>query len=125
MRSWRSVHREYDRLRRRYYLDAEDPLRVPPPAAEVRWAWIAPRSCDMARTHFDPEGDPHLILVPHDAADRVLTLLLLHELSHIRNPGRPNDPRSTGARCLPADAWWRAEARRLAAADAFTRERVF
>lgn len=116
MRTLRSVQSEYDQLRRRYYLGVEEPLRVPPPAAEVRWTWINPRSCDMAATHFDQDGDPHLVLVPHDVAPCVLSLVLLHELSHMRNPA---------ARCSPPDAWWRGEARRLGAADAFTRSRVF
>jgi hypothetical protein len=97
-------------------MDAEDPLRVPPPADVVRWAWVHPRSCNMAATHFDEDDDPHLVEVPHDGPPRVLSLLLLHELSHIRNPR---------ARCDPPDRWWREEQRRLAVADAFTRERVF
>jgi len=70
----------------------------------------------MATTHLDVDGDPHLIEVPHDSPDRVLSLVLLHELSHIRNPK---------AVCLPPDRWWREEGTRLALAGALWRERVF
>lgn len=116
MRTWAQIRRAFDRFRQRYYLDADPPLRVPPPAADFRWAWIAPRSPDMAATHFDADDDPHLVEIPFGLPHRVTVLLLLHELSHMRNPK---------ARCSPPDRWWREETRRLALADAFSREEVF
>ena len=43
-------------------------------------------------------------------------LVVLHELSHMRNPK---------AACSPPDRWWRAETLRLAQLGAFSREEVF
>lgn len=118
MRTFRSVRAEYDRLRLRYYIDAEPPLRVPPPAADpaLRWTWTRDIRRIWAATHLDDDGDPHLIEVPYGYGPRVTTLMLLHELSHIRNPD---------ADCGRRRAWWRQECRRLGALDAFGREGVF
>jgi hypothetical protein len=116
VRTFRSVKAEYERLRSRYYLDAEPPLRVPPPAGDpaLRWTWVRDRSL-WGATHFDEDNDPHLIEVPWNAGQRVLVLVLLHELSHMRRPD---------AECTRR-GWWREECRRLERADAFGREGVF
>ena len=106
---------EYERLRSRYYMDVEPPLRMPPPATELRWAWTR-NPTNLAATHLDKDGDPHLVEVPFAVGERVVTLMLLHELSHMRNPE---------ADCGQRREWWRAECRRLEAADAFGREGVF
>lgn len=115
--SFKAIHAEYEGLRSRYYLDAEPPLRVPPRASDpaLRWAWASdPRI--WAATHFDLEGDPHLIEMPFNRGSRLTVLMLLHELSHMRNPR---------ADCWRRRAWWRAEGARLEAAGAFSREGVF
>jgi hypothetical protein len=39
----RQVCALYDRLRLRYFMDAEAPLQVPPAAAELRWYWLSLR----------------------------------------------------------------------------------
>jgi hypothetical protein len=118
MRTFKSIRAEFEMLRRRYYLDAEDPLLVPPAGTDpmLRWTWARnPR--EWAATHFDEDGDPHLIEVPFGLGARVTSLVLLHELSHMRNPRA-----ECGRR---ADRWWRAEGRRLEAAGAFSREGIF
>ena len=117
MRTLKAVRAEYDKLRRRYYLDAVEPERVPPPSVELRWAWLRVRGL-WGLTHLDEDNDPHLVEVAFGAGPRVTTLVLLHELSHMRNP------RSECHR-IRADRWWRAEGRRLEAAGAFSREGVF
>lgn len=107
----------YDKLRMRYYLDAETPLRVPPPANDpaLRWAWMK-QSQLWAATHFDAEGDPHLVEVPYGQGSRLTCLIVLHELSHMRNPE---------AECRRSNRWWRAEGQRLEGLGAFGREGIF
>jgi hypothetical protein len=115
MRTFKSIRAEYDNLRRRYYEDAEPPLHVPPPSSELRWAWNRdPRV--WSATHLDEDDDPHLIEVPFGLGNRVTSFLLLHELSHMRNPK---------ADCGRRRKWWRSEGRRLEAAGAFSREGIF
>lgn len=114
MRTFKSIRGEFDRLRIRYYMDAAEPLRVPPPSAELRWAWCRDTKL-WAATHFDEDLDPHLVEVPYGQGNRLTGLMLLHELSHMRNP-RANCGRTP---------WWRAEGVRLEAAGAFSREGVF
>lgn len=117
MRSWRQIHASFDRFRTRYYMLAEPPLRVPPKASAIRWAWMASNSA-LAWTHFDEDGDPEFVeLHPRmQPVPFVMRLVLLHELSHMRNPK---------ASCSHRDRWWREETRRLAVLGAFTRENVF
>jgi hypothetical protein len=69
-----------------------------------------------AATHLDDDGDPHLIEVPFGQGSRVTCLMLLHELSHIRNPR---------ANCGSRSVWWREEGRRLEGLGAFSREGIF
>ena len=121
MITWRQVRRYYDDLRLRYYQDAEDPLRLPPPAAELTWRW-APDKGNLAETVFEPSTpagrpavDAHVVgvnlnVVVARSGQRVLKLCLLHELSHMRNPA---------ANCGRGSRWWREECSRLAAAGAF------
>lgn len=118
MRTFKSIRAEYDRLRVRYYGDAEPPLHVPPPASDpgLRWAWARDPSV-WAATHFDADDDPHLIEVPFGQGSRLTCLMLLHELSHIRNPRAVCAAR--------ADGWWRMEGKRLESLGAFSREGVF
>lgn len=118
MRTFRSIRAEYDRLRLRYYMDALEPLKVPPPSTDpaLRWAWTMGVH-EWAATHFDCDGDPHLIEVPFNQGARLTCLMLLHELSHMRNPKAECGVRS--------DCWWRVEGRRLEAMGAFSREGIF
>lgn len=111
MKTLRQIQSTYDRLRRRYYLDAEPPLEVPPPARELVWTGLSPFSPNLAETHFDQDGDPHEIRLSSMAIDcpKHARRNLLHELSHMRNPR---------ANCSKKDAWWKAEIVRLAEAGA-------
>lgn len=88
---------------------------MPPPAAEIRWAWLRDPSA-LGVTHFDEDRDPHLVEIRHGLAPSTARLVVMHELSHIRNPE---------ARCSPPDRWWRAETLRLAQLGAFAREELF
>jgi len=105
----------YDRLRLRYFMDAEPPLRVPPPSSAIRWLWVSERGPNHAVTHFDPEEDPHTVELALDLRRswRHLRLTLLHELTHMR------DPRAgCGSRGGRPGARWLREQARLAALGA-------
>lgn len=87
-RSWKAIHRLYDRLRSKYFMDAEPPLMVPPAAKDLIWIWTAERAPYLGQTHFDEERDaftvelnPMLTRVP-----RYMRMALLHEMTHMRNP---------------------------------------
>lgn len=88
---------------------------MPPLAAELRWGWLADRSA-LGKTHWDEDHDPHLVEIRHGLAPAIARLVVMHELSHIRNPE---------AVCSPPDRWWRAETLRLAQLGAFAREELF
>lgn len=96
-------------------MDAEAPLRVPPTAAELQWGWLADRKL-LACTRFDEDLDPYLVEIRPHLTPAIVRWLLMHELSHMRNPA---------ANCSKRDRWWRAEALRLAQLGAFSREEVF
>lgn len=105
---WRRIHRLFDQLRRAYYLDAEAPLQVPPTAAGLEWNWTATNSGAWAFTRFDEDGHPYAVELHPDMrrAPNTLRLVLLHELSHMRNPR---------ANCGAKSPWWRRESARIAA----------
>ena len=86
--SWRVVHQNYESLRRRYFMDAEPPLRVPPPASVLRWSWLSELSPDLGATHLDEDGDPEsLELNPWlRRSSRHLRAILIHEMVHMRDP---------------------------------------
>lgn len=117
MRTFKSIRAEYDRLRVRYYMDADEPMLVPPPSLELRWTWCRDPKL-WAATHFDEDNDPHLVEAPFGLGKKLTRCVLLHELSHMRNPRAVcNEKRAAG--------WWRAEGRRLEAFGAFSREGIF
>ncbi len=109
--SWRSVHRLYNVLRDRYYLDAAPPLCTPPRAESLRWAWMSNRTGEWACTHFDQDGEPETVKISIElrAARHTLQNVLLHELSHMRNPA---------ASCRRGSRWWQEETVRLASLKA-------
>jgi hypothetical protein len=109
--SWTRIHKMYDKLREKYYLDAHPPLKIPPKAADLRWLWTAENSGAWAMTSFDEEGDPHTVEIhpTMQLSPNTLELVLLHELSHMRNPK---------ATCGKKGKWWRDESKRLAALGA-------
>ena len=75
----------YDRLRVRYFLDAHEPLHIPPPATELRWVWLPDNSDALAETMFDEDGDPFEVRL--SARVRWYSILkptLLHEMAHMR-----------------------------------------
>lgn len=87
-RSWKETHRLYDQLRLKYYMDAEPPLQVPPKASELRWVWLPEGSQDFATTDLDEEQEPHTIGLNVELlrSSKLMTYILLHELSHMRDP---------------------------------------
>lgn len=112
VRAWLDVHRVYNRLRTRYFLDAEPPLKVPPLAKELRWLWGPDNFGAVATTDLDEDWDPHTVTL-HPALKRlpliVLKATLIHELIHMRVPYLAHcNP--TGTR--PSKGW-RMEAMRL------------
>ena len=88
VRSWKAVHKLYDKLRSRYFMNAEPPLLVPPPAAELTWVWATENAGYLAQIELDEDEDPHTLTI-HPVlrkAHRYLTMALLHEMTHMRNP---------------------------------------
>lgn len=121
------IRKGYDRLRLRYFTDAPPPLHVPPPARELRWAWLPDNSDAMAETLFDEDNDPFELRIRHRWADRwtVLKPTLLHELTHIRlgpqyscGGWRRVGHKWSGPR-ISRSSRWHAETLRLVAAGAF------
>jgi hypothetical protein len=110
----RQVMARYDRLRAKYFMDAEPPYVVPPPATELRWYWLSEKGPNWAVTHFDQDGDADSIGLDPGlrSCSRWLLSTLLHELTHIRNPKL-----NCGSKSNPPDAWLR-EQRRLSALGA-------
>jgi len=108
----------YDRLRVRYFLDAHEPLHIPPPAAELRWVWLPDNSDALAETVFDEDDDPYEVRLSHkDARYSVIRPSLLHELTHMRIGSRLScggiSHAWTGVR-IKRSSMWHAETVRLA-----------
>lgn len=120
--SLRQVQDLYDRLRKRYFMDAAPPLHVPPPASELRWGWIPETSGALGETEFDEDGEPELIRLSHRERGRTIVRgTLLHEMTHMRlGPAAAcgSTPGRHGLRVLPAGSAWRQEAERLVALGA-------
>lgn len=116
--SLRECQALYDRLRKRYFLDAPEPLRVPPFAAELRWAWLPDNSDALAETMFDEDRDPFEVRLNHKFSRyTIVRLSLLHELTHMRigfdySCGGISH-RWEGLR-IPRSSQWRVETIRLA-----------
>jgi hypothetical protein len=110
----RKIMARYDRLRSKYFMDADPPLRVPPPASDLRWYWLSEAAKSHGLTHFDEDGDPDSVGLDPSLrrSGRFLLTTLLHELTHMRDPAL--NCGKTG--CSPA-AWLR-EQGRLAALGA-------
>ena len=106
-RTWKQVHRLYERLRQQFFMDAAPPLRIPPPATEIRWYWLPSGSGLWGCTYFDHEKDPDAIGLCEDLrhSRKFMRLILLHEMTHIRNP-------KLG--CWHTSRAWKAETLRLA-----------
>jgi hypothetical protein len=114
--------RIYDRLRLRYFMDAEPPLHVPPPAAELVWSCLPDNTDAIAQTDFDEEGDPEgLRLNAKFMRYTIARETLLHELTHMRLGPVPSCGGSShawsGARVSRSMAWHH-ETVRLAQAGA-------
>lgn len=118
------VRAGYDRLRTRYFIDAERPLRIPPTAAGLRWSWLPANSDAIAETIFDEDGDPEELRLNPKYADRwtLVRPTLLHELTHMRlgqvpSCGAFSHPAKGVPRIARSSAWHR-ETLRLAALGA-------
>ena len=106
----KQLQRIYDKQRKKYFMDAVPPLRVPPPASELLWNWLPDNSPNLAETIFDEDGDPQEIRIsPVVSYLRQARTTIQHELIHIRLGPKLNCD-SNGR--LPAK--WRAEILRLA-----------
>ena len=103
---------QYDRFRKRYYMDG---LGKPLPLAkELRWGWLPYNSNSAGITHFDEDDEPDLIELNEGLSDwtSLLKLTLLHEMSHIRlGVDVPCPSVTRNRRILPA---WKEETIRLA-----------
>lgn len=101
------VKRRYDSLRKKYFLHPPDHLYTPPRSEELRWLWLPQKSYALGITFFDEDGEPEsLALNPWILeSTRVIHNILLHELTHMRNPA---------ISCHTNSAKWRDEIRRLA-----------
>ena len=114
----KSVKKRYDRLRRLYFLDAEEPLKIPPTSRSIRWYWLPPTAGFLALTEFDEEWEPTSIGIDPmlGKADAILlTTTLLHELLHIRDP-RIGGHSMSG--CSTKSSAWKSEVMRLASLGA-------
>lgn len=111
----KQVHELYERLRLLYFMEAPEPLHVPPPASDLRWYWLPPGSPLHGATHIDEDGDADSLgLDPYlRRSRRFLTHMLLHELTHIRDPLA-----SCAGRTGTRSARWRREQARLASLGA-------
>lgn len=118
----------YDQLRKRYFLDADGALHIPPPASELRWGWLSsvgPESDALAITKWDEDGEPdELYLSAKDARRTIIRTSLLHELTHMRlgpdvSCGRwHQSPTGGGKTVVPYGSAWQKEAVRLASLGA-------
>lgn len=105
--SWTKIHKLFNSLRKRYYLHADPPLRIPPKAEDITWFWSQKNTGAWAITSFDEDGDPISVEIHPEMrrSPNTLRLVLLHELAHMRNPK---------AECSPSSKWWREESARVA-----------
>lgn len=120
--SLRQAARIYDQLRKRYFMDAEPPLHVPPPASKLTWSWLPDNTDAIAETNFDEEGEPEgMRLNAKFMRYTIARETILHELVHIRlGPKLSCGGHShawSGARVSRSMAWHR-ETVRLAQAGA-------
>ena len=103
----------YDRLRLKYFMDAEPPMHTPPPATELQFVWTKPEAPVLGATTFDEENDPYLIeLNPTFAVYAIVRETLLHEMTHMRL--YPQSFASCGAKGIAPSRLWIEEAVRLA-----------
>jgi hypothetical protein len=110
------IAEEWNRLRARFFLDAEEPARVPPVAEDLTFYGMPPGSPLLGCTEYDEDDDAIAVGVSHDvhSSRTHARALVIHELTHARRPdlggkhgsgcGSPSNP-SRG---------WREETRRLA-----------
>jgi len=119
----RDAKQIYDRLRKRYFLDATPPLHLPPAADELRWLWLPANSGNLGETTFDEDGDPEAVALDPMLREsrKLLKLILLHEMTHMRLGSKYScggfSHRWSGAR-IPRSSQWFGETVRLAEAGA-------
>jgi hypothetical protein len=111
--SWKKIHSLFNSLRKRYYLHADPPLRIPPKAEEFQWLWSQRNTGAWAITSFDEDHDVISVELHPEMrrSPNTLRLVLLHELSHMRNPV---------AECGRRSKWWKEESARVAGEGAVT-----
>jgi hypothetical protein len=104
-------------LRARYFLHAEEPLRVPPVASDLIWYWLPSGSPWHACTEFDEEHDAFSVGLNVDLRRSwgFLVTSLLHELTHMRVYSvAPGQVCGHGRGRPIRSRIWRAETARLA-----------
>jgi len=86
--SFASTKKLYDGLRRRYFMDAPPPLRVPPKSFEFAWMWLPWNSSNLGVTYLDEDRDVEVVgLSPIlQLSPWMMRATLLHELTHMRDP---------------------------------------
>jgi len=122
--SMSEMRRGYDRLRKRYFLDAPPPLNVPPLAKDLIFEWLPENSDALAQTNFDEEYIPRRIRFRrrHNDVWTLARISLLHEMTHMRLGPLPScgafSHAWAGAR-IKRSSLWHMETVRLAKAGAF------
>lgn len=82
IRTWKRVHRLYERNRELFFKDCETVL----PASQLQWEWLAENAPMTGETHLDEDHHPHLVRL-HPAlryAERYLEDCLIHEMMHMK-----------------------------------------
>lgn len=92
-------------------MDAPPPLGVPPKAKDLRWVWLPRASPHLAATIFE-DDEPETVFVNPLLLEskRMLVMILLHELTHMRLGHRYS--------CKWGAKTWREETLRLASLGA-------
>jgi hypothetical protein len=120
--SLRQIARLYDQLRKRYFMDAEPPLHVPPVAADMKFTWLPDNSDAIAQTDFDEDGDAYEMRF--NAKFMKYTIAresVLHEITHIRlghGPSCGGHSHAWGGARVASSMAWHKETLRLAQAGA-------
>ena len=112
---------QYDRFRKKYFLDDEaraGVVNTPPLARDLRWSWMSEKSVYLAETVFDVDNHPYDIAfnVALQTWPDLLKTVILHELTHMRLGLKYKCPSMTKKQ--RASKRWRTEMVRLAAMGA-------
>jgi hypothetical protein len=110
------IAEEWNRLRARFFLDAEEPARVPPVAEDLTFYGMPPGSPLLGCIEYDEDDDVCAVGISPDIyPSRTLARdLLLHEMTHARRPDLGGRHGSGCGSAASHSAGWRKEMVRLA-----------